>query len=802
MVASSTGDGLYRDLAQLTGDVYWVVRTHPDEALEFISGEIADIAGHTAEELSSTGPELIMTVVDPRDVSALMSALDIPVGESGYAELRFRHATGRIVFAQMWFRRRMRADGSLVVEGVTREVTTLHRLESALRESEDRFRNAMRSSAVGMCLVSPSGAFLEVNSALCELLGRDEADLRRISWQTLTHPDDLDVDLGLVAEVLSGARENYRLQKRFIRPNGQVVHGDMSVACVRDEDGQVRYFVTQIIDMTRERQIEAERRASEAQYRLLVEESSDFLMRTVGTTGVIDWVTPSLTRTVGWTPQQVIGRQALDFLHPAEWPDAAERRRLMDSGQRVTSRHRVLCADGSHKWLEHIGRALFDDDGVLIGRISSFRDIDAQVRAEEALAASRAQAHEERERLRATMNAMLDPHFLIAPVRDADGTIVDFEHVDANEAALEHAGFTRDEFIGSRLLEMVPGQDKAFDSYVNAFEHDEPMIEDAMPFTDPRNPATTRLFDLRAVRVGDALSVTVRDATDRVAAAAELEQSQQRYRLLAENASDVVFRIHIDGTIEWLSEGVTGILGIAPDAFLNRHIDEFVYEPDQDALDAAVEEALVNGRATVRFRVTEPGGDLHWMEATLHPFSIGPGEETVLVGGCRDVHAEMLAIAELDRRARTDHLTELLNRDEAMTRLRMLSENSDGPVAVAFLDIDNFKMINDRHGHAVGDEWLRETASRIRAGLREGDLAARMGGDEILVAMPGLDSLQAASRRCEQLRALFDTDDALSSVSIGVTLAQPAEDIDRVIARADRAMYRAKEGGRNRVVGA
>jgi diguanylate cyclase (GGDEF)-like protein/PAS domain S-box-containing protein len=789
----------YEDISKLTGDVYWHLRTSPDEAFEYVSENVADLVGYPADDFLYGGIPFMASITHPGDQSELNRAMSVELEKSGYFELRFIHQSGHTVFTRLWFQRRSRSDGSHIVEGTVREVTQLHRLESALHDSELRFRTAMKHSAIGMMLISPAGKFLEVNPALCDLLGRDEHTLRHTTWQNLTHPGDLNKDVGLVDDVLAGRTESYRLLKRYLRPDKSVVWGDLSVSCVRDEEGRVRYFLCQVVDMTAHMQIEQELRASEEQYRLLVEESSDFIIRTAGQTGIIEWVSPAVTRVLGWSPQDAVGRPATDFLYDENESAVAQTRLLMDSGERIRDRQRIRCADGNYKWMALVGRTLFNDDGQPVARISSFQDIDAQVRAEEALVQSQAAAQHDRERLRAVMDAMIDPHFLIAPLRDDSGAIVDFEHVDANTAALDHVGMSRERFLRTRVLHMEPNRAEVIALFIRAFEQREPVIEDAMPFADPTGAGTVRLFDVRGVRVGEALSVTVRDVTQREEAAAALAESRARYRLMAENATDAVYRIHFDGTIQWLSEGVEHILGRGPEAFIGLDVDEIVYGPDQDLLDAAVDEALVTGRATVRIRAADVRGELRWLEARLHPFN--DDGEMILVGGIRDVHAEMQAMAELDRRARTDHLTGLPNRDEAMSRLRLLllGERPD-PIAVAFCDLDDFKTINDTYGHASGDRWLRHVASRIREQLREGDLVARVGGDELLVVLPGVHTLDRALSVCEKLREALLSDDALSTVSIGVTLGQPGDDVDAVIARADQAMYRAKQEGRNRVV--
>ena len=126
--------------------------------------------------------------------------------------------------------------------------------------------------------------------------------------------------------------------------------------------------------------------------------------------------------------------------------------------------------------------------------------------------------------------------------------------------------------------------------------------------------------------------------------------------------------------------------------------------------------------------------------------------------------------------------------------------------AVLFCDLDNFKEINDTFGHVPGDELLRTVATRIRMGLRSGDMAARIGGDELMVVLQGVRSLNDAMAIAEKLRRAVAEPIPTSAgylsitLSIGVTMVQPDETHDAIISRADRAMYRAKQTGRNQVL--
>lgn len=176
----------------------------------------------------------------------------------------------------------------------------------------------------------------------------------------------------------------------------------------------------------------------------------------------------------------------------------------------------------------------------------------------------------------------------------------------------------------------------------------------------------------------------------------------------------------------------------------------------------------------------------------------------------RDVTDRHNEHIETERRARTDELTKLLNRKEGLERidsLKVRSKRSGNKLAVLFCDLDRLKTTNDTHGHAAGDEVLRAMADRIRLCLRgSDDIGARFGGDEMLVLLHGVRDLDDATRIAEKLRRsasepIATPGGAISTtISIGVTLADPDESTDALIARADDAMYQAKRTGRNQVI--
>jgi diguanylate cyclase (GGDEF)-like protein len=184
-------------------------------------------------------------------------------------------------------------------------------------------------------------------------------------------------------------------------------------------------------------------------------------------------------------------------------------------------------------------------------------------------------------------------------------------------------------------------------------------------------------------------------------------------------------------------------------------------------------------------------------------------DDVELLGFIATTMAMDIDNARLRRLSVTDPLTEAYNREFLTQRLPQAVEHADRrgePLAVAMIDIDHFKEVNDRHGHEIGDRVLAEVARRLRAAIRAGDLLVRYGGEEFLVLLPGSDAIQAAEI-AERMRLRMESDPIQSGgtridvrISIGVAEhRQSADTALQLVRRADTALYAAKGRGRNRV---
>jgi diguanylate cyclase (GGDEF)-like protein/PAS domain S-box-containing protein len=292
-----------------------------------------------------------------------------------------------------------------------------------------------------------------------------------------------------------------------------------------------------------------------------------------------------------------------------------------------------------------------------------------------------------------------------------------------------------------------------------------------------------------------------------VEAMARLKESEEHYRLLLENSTDGV-ALERDGILVWASPNLTGMLGWDPALWIGRPLMALVPGNQRDLLSRALEVSAQGHSQRLRFEVPGSDGHLHWLEVHTRPFHDARGERDGTSCTFRVVDAEVAAENELERRARYDQLTGLLNRNEVLERLDAVGgdlRRAGTEAAVLFCDVDGFKTVNDTHGHAIGDIVLRTVASRVRGTVREGDLVARIGGDELLVVLHHLHGVDEALAVADQVRRSVAEPVATArgpvgvTMSIGVAMVVPGDTADAVVARADSAMYRVKEAGRDGV---
>lgn len=298
-----------------------------------------------------------------------------------------------------------------------------------------------------------------------------------------------------------------------------------------------------------------------------------------------------------------------------------------------------------------------------------------------------------------------------------------------------------------------------------------------------------------------------RDVTERHEALLALAESESYFRLLAENSTDVVQRFSADGVCLYTSPAVKDLLGLDP-ADLAGTVGPQRLHPEDRAVHRAAMSALARTKQpqVLRYRMRHADGRWLWLESSARVVPSADGRVGEFQTASRDVTPRVLAEQRLARLAMTDPLTGLANRAALAQRVEDLLVADQG-LAVLFLDLDSFKVVNDSLGHAAGDEVLRVLAGRLVGVCRDDDLVGRLGGDEFVVAGSGLDK-DGALHLTERVQAalavpiLVSGHELVVSASIGVVTTVPGEQAtaEQVLQGADVSMYDAKARGRAHAV--
>ena len=305
----------------------------------------------------------------------------------------------------------------------------------------------------------------------------------------------------------------------------------------------------------------------------------------------------------------------------------------------------------------------------------------------------------------------------------------------------------------------------------------------------------------------------VLDITELREVEAELRRSEQRSRLLAENAYDVIWTMAMDGTVNYVSPAVQRVRGFTPEEAMHQKVEEInppesaarvaeYYQRVFAAIEAGIEPPTFRGE----MEYYRKDGSIMTGELQVIPLVDADGHVVELLGVTRDISERKMLEAELTRLAITDPVTGLWNRHRGREFLVAQTTQADRerePLSALMVDIDNFKSINDTFGHQAGDRVLIDLARRLAGSVRGTDMVARWGGEEFVIMLRDCrldDAVDRADRIRRQIADEPFTGVGTVTVSIGAAQLTADEESGAWLARADKALYQAKRLGRNRVV--
>ncbi|WP_096200682.1 sensor domain-containing diguanylate cyclase [Bacillus sp. FJAT-45350] len=289
----------------------------------------------------------------------------------------------------------------------------------------------------------------------------------------------------------------------------------------------------------------------------------------------------------------------------------------------------------------------------------------------------------------------------------------------------------------------------------------------------------------------------------------ELEQQNKDYELLINSLDGAVFSLELQKNQVYFSKGAEQIFGYYLEEEFGHNPyfwKEFVHPDDRVTIEEDEKQLMLGHSTKVEFRIIHPESEEKWLIKKAEPIKNSEGKVTKINGQLIDITKRVLLQNELKQLAYFDDLTDLPNRkllDRHIEKALARSKRHNHNFTLMFIDLDDFKIVNDTLGHEAGDTLLKEVVSRLNHSIRDEDLISRIGGDEFIVVFEETNNEEIetiAQRILDNVSQpyLINEQEAKISLSIGVSMyPDDGEDKETLIDHADKAMYFAKNNGKN-----
>ena len=505
--------------------------------------------------------------------------------------------------------------------------------------------------------------------------------------------------------------------------------------------------------------------------------------------GRILWVNEPFFGAIGAPSQPLIGRPVTSFLHPEDLPRVLEAMK----GRWGRTSFRWWHLRGQWIWLDGVGGVFRTPEGDLRGLIL-VRDITPQKELEEALAAEK----EERETILQTLREGI-------VVLDLGLTVT-----WANRAMESLTGRQSQQLEGEAIESILaPGQGGHLrEAVFRCLGEGEEMVCAEVELRTAEGALIPTEVAIRPVRHGSrpvALVASFLDLRERRQQEQRLRQQQKFLKNVLDSMTDGVYLVDKERRIIWANEAFERMIGCPRQELLGMSIATFI-APEYQALALEMRRRKERGEAQVtRYEMELVARDGRRFPVEIHSSLLHGGEmEGIAVAIVRDMTERKRWEAQLAYMADHDPLTDLFNRRRLLEELEREIDRVaryGGQAAFLWLDLDDFKDINDTYGHTVGDLVLQETARVLRQSVRRTDVVGRLGGDEFGILLINADEKRArevAHRLRARLKSVTVPEMGVMHISASIGIAMVGDgglSVQDVLVRADRAMYHAKRGG-------
>jgi two-component system NtrC family sensor kinase len=479
------------------------------------------------------------------------------------------------------------------------------RAEASLRASEDRFRTAFEEAPYGMCMTAPGGGFLHANAALCEMLGYTLDELLRGAWHDITFPEDLEKSRLAVLSFERDGAKSLELEKRYLHKNGRTVWVRLKILAVRDAAGSLSHYITQVEDIT------DSKRATGAQAFLvsLVESSQDAIVGTTPDGMVVSW-NSGAAELYGYSAQEMTGKPASIFGISSRPEDQRQLLERICQGERITGYEVInIRKDGRRIDVSLALSPVFDGDGRVTGIAIVGRDITQRKLAELALQSSEEKFRQLAENVREVfwiMSPSGDRVLYVSPAYEQvwgrscaslyGNSMAWTESIHPDDVEQTRRDFARQ--LQGELIDSV--------YRIRTPEGQEKWIRDRAFPVRARNGRRTGIVGL------------AEDISERKLAEERMRASEERYRELFENASDLVYTFDLNLQITSLNRMAEETMGYRREEALGMTLSDVVGAGQWDRVERAVAN-LGSDHAAAKFEVEVQAKDGRRVNLEVNP---------------------------------------------------------------------------------------------------------------------------------------------------------------------------------------
>ncbi|MFO0770133.1 MAG: PAS domain S-box protein [Nitrospiraceae bacterium] len=370
----------YRDLVERIDGIVWEADASTFQ-FTFVSGHAETLLGYPVQQWLDD-PQFWPNHLHPDDrAAAIQYCHDHTARGAAHSfEYRMIAADGRTVWVYDSVTVSLMDGKAQTLQGVILDITERKHIEAALRESEERFRQAYHHASLGISTADLAGHISQVNPAICAILGYEEGELRGRTFQSLTHPDDLPANLERVKSLLDGRATRQEFEKRYIRKDGTHVWATVSISLIRSAEGIPSHLLAMVRDITDRKLAEEAARHRQQELRLLLEEFPAILWTMSPDLHFTSSTGRGLT-TLGLAPDEIVGQSLEQFMTGlGALPPILEQHQRALKGDRVT----LELATNVATFHTHV-EPRFDGHGRIVGTIGVAMDITDRKRNEEAL---------------------------------------------------------------------------------------------------------------------------------------------------------------------------------------------------------------------------------------------------------------------------------------------------------------------------------------------------------------------------------------------------------------------------------